>query len=69
MVLKLKPHAETEMILKIEPEKPVLVRFFFLLYCWIRCQPQWDVRIQVVNIGNICIQPQIFENENYLSSI
>lgn len=30
MVLKLKPHAETEMILKIEPEKPVLVRFFFL---------------------------------------
>lgn len=30
MVLKLKPHAEIGMILKIKPEKPVLVRFFFL---------------------------------------
>lgn len=29
MVLKLKPHAEIGMILKIKPEKPVLVRFFF----------------------------------------
>lgn len=30
MVLKLKPHAEIGMILKIKAEKPVLVRFFFL---------------------------------------